>query len=191
MQHLVNPGYGQRFIFFCFCLSKNQGSNYLFISDTRIFIDQFHQLGGIEECFKLPQLEFPNTRKYCMVYSLTLFALRYKRIVTLNIFTDSLKSRSQLLNHVFVVKPTAYCFMSGTYGKVFKNGPSEICGRKPLKNLKRYGLLKQRLSSTNFTRSILEYFVPYETCSDQSPSFVEVNQPSRNMDCLFTFRYFT
>ena len=26
--------------------------------------------------------------------------------------------------------------------KVFKNGPSEICGRKPLKNLKGYGLLK-------------------------------------------------
>ena len=26
--------------------------------------------------------------------------------------------------------------------KVFKNGPSKICGRQPLKNLKRYGLLK-------------------------------------------------
>ena len=31
---------------------------------------------------------------------------------------------------------------------VFKNGPSKICGRQPLKN---------------FTWSILEYFVPYET----------------------------
>ena len=46
-----------------------------------------------------------------------------------------------------------------------------ICGRQPLKNLngQTYGLLKQtiplqifqRLSSTNFTWSILEYFVPY------------------------------
>ena len=26
--------------------------------------------------------------------------------------------------------------------KVFKNGPSKICGRQPLKKLKRYGLLK-------------------------------------------------
>ena len=25
--------------------------------------------------------------------------------------------------------------------KVFKNGPSKICGRQPLKNLKEYGLL--------------------------------------------------
>ena len=25
--------------------------------------------------------------------------------------------------------------------KVFKNGPSETCGRQPLKNMKRYGLL--------------------------------------------------
>ena len=31
--------------------------------------------------------------------------------------------------------------------KVFKNGPSKVC---------------ERLSSTNFTWSILEYFVPYE-----------------------------
>ena len=28
--------------------------------------------------------------------------------------------------------------------KVFKNGPSKICGRQPLNNLKGYGLLKQR-----------------------------------------------
>ena len=29
---------------------------------------------------------------------------------------------------------------------VFKNGPSKICGRQPLKNLKGYGLLKQTIS---------------------------------------------
>ena len=27
------------------------------------------------------------------------------------------------------------------WDKVFKNGPSKICGRRPLKNLKEYGLL--------------------------------------------------
>ena len=47
--------------------------------------------------------------------------------------------------------------------KVFKNEPSKICGRQPLKNLKGYGLLKAlssaRLSSASFTWSILEYFV--------------------------------
>ena len=51
------------------------------------------------------------------------------------------------------------------WGKVFKTGPSKICGRQPLRNLKWYGLLRQtislqnfsRLSSTNFTWSIFEY----------------------------------
>ena len=28
-----------------------------------------------------------------------------------------------------------------TWDKVFKNGPSKICGRRPLKNLKECGLL--------------------------------------------------
>ena len=32
------------------------------------------------------------------------------------------------------------------WDKVFKNGPSKICGRQPLKNLKRHGLLKQTKS---------------------------------------------
>ena len=53
--------------------------------------------------------------------------------------------------------------------KVFKNGPSKTCGRQPLKNMKRCGLLRQtislqifqRLSSANFAWSILEYFYPY------------------------------
>ena len=45
------------------------------------------------------------------------------------------------------------------WDKVFKNRPSKICGRQPLKNIKGHGLLKQtislqislRLFSTNFT----------------------------------------
>ena len=31
------------------------------------------------------------------------------------------------------------------WDKVFKNRPSKICGRQPLKNLKGYGLLKQNI----------------------------------------------
>ena len=54
------------------------------------------------------------------------------------------------------------------WGKVFKNRPSEIAGRQPLKKFEVYGLLKQtiapqnflRLSSINFIWSILEYFIP-------------------------------
>ena len=37
-------------------------------------------------------------------------------------------------------------FINYIWNKVFKNGPSRICGRQPLKYLKRYGLLKQRKS---------------------------------------------
>ena len=54
-----------------------------------------------------------------------------------------------------------------TWNKVFKNGISKICGRQPLKNLKGYGILNHipsnflRLSSTNFTWPILEYFLVY------------------------------
>ena len=51
--------------------------------------------------------------------------------------------------------------------KVFKNRPSKICARQPLKSLKGHGVFKPtislqifwRLSSTNFTWSILEKFV--------------------------------
>ena len=45
------------------------------------------------------------------------------------------------------------------WDKIFKNGPSKICGRQPLKNLKGYGLL--RLSFTNFTWFIRDDFAPY------------------------------
>ena len=55
------------------------------------------------------------------------------------------------------------------WDKVFKNGPSKICGRQPLKYLKRYGLLEAdhtpsnflKAVSTNFTWFIPEYLVQY------------------------------
>ena len=48
------------------------------------------------------------------------------------------------------------------WDKVFKNGPSKVCERHPLKTLKVYGFqILQRMSFTSFTWSILEYFVPY------------------------------
>ena len=48
------------------------------------------------------------------------------------------------------------------WGKVFKNRPSKICGRRPLKKLKWSGLPRQTIS-TNSTWSILEYLDPYES----------------------------
>ena len=58
--------------------------------------------------------------------------------------------------------------LSNKWDKVFKNRLSKICGRQPLKNLKGYGLLEPdhtppsflKAGLTNFTWSILEYFIP-------------------------------
>ena len=36
-------------------------------------------------------------------------------------------------------------FSNYAWDKVFKSGRSKICGRKPLKNLKGYGLLKHTI----------------------------------------------
>ena len=47
-----------------------------------------------------------------------------------------------------------------TWDKVFKNRPSKICGRQLLNYLKSLRIF-WRLSSTNFTWSTLEYFVPH------------------------------
>ena len=44
------------------------------------------------------------------------------------------------------VKMSTFDFLTGKWGKVFKNGPSKICGRQPLKYLKRYGLPRQTVS---------------------------------------------
>ena len=63
----------------------------------------------------------------------------------------------------FTLQELICCLILGIiWDKVFKSGPSKICGRYPLKILKGYCLLKQtislqifkRLSSTNFTWSI-------------------------------------
>ena len=43
--------------------------------------------------------------------------------------------------------------LSFIWVKVFKNGPSKICGRQPLKNLKWYGMLRHITS--NFWQSLL------------------------------------
>ena len=40
------------------------------------------------------------------------------------------------------------------WDKVFKSGPGKICGRQPLKNLKRYGLLNEVLGDV-FLRLIV------------------------------------
>ena len=44
------------------------------------------------------------------------------------------------------------------WNKVFKNGPSEICGRQSLKNLKRYGLPKAGHIPSIFLKAVFHEF---------------------------------
>ena len=60
------------------------------------------------------------------------------------------------------------------WDKAFKNGPSKICGRKPFKNLKWYGLPK-------FSWFILEYLDPYVSFDSQPIS----------CECFYLCHYFT
>ena len=46
-----------------------------------------------------------------------------------------------------------------TWDKVFKNGPSKICGRQPLKNLKAFGLPKSQIMRDLISN--LSSFLPF------------------------------
>ena len=63
-----------------------------------------------------------------------------------------LMAPNRSLQACFFSQDDVYLFMQGRlfstfrhniWDKVFKNGPSKICGRQPLKNLKGHGLYKQ------------------------------------------------
>ena len=44
------------------------------------------------------------------------------------------------------------------WGKLFKTGPSKICGRQVLKNLKGYGMLETDYTSSNVLKAVLHKF---------------------------------
>ena len=44
------------------------------------------------------------------------------------------------------------------WAKVFKNGQSKICGRQPLKNVRKYGFLKADHTPSNFLKAAFQKF---------------------------------
>ena len=89
------------------------------------------------------------------------------KIKLLFVFKVSLEFDPECYNYLVFISEFQYISIHNfTWVKAFKNGPSKICWRHALKYLKWYDLLKQiislqffwRLSSTNVTWSILEYF---------------------------------
>ena len=59
-----------------------------------------------------------------------------------------------MLDRVLNTPLTYLKCMKVLWDKVFKNGPSKICGRQPLKNLKRYGLLEENHAPSNFLKAV-------------------------------------
>ena len=57
------------------------------------------------------------------------------RYTILIVVITNLKNQAAILQRVYLIEII--------WDKVFKNGPSKICGRQPLKNLKGYGLLRK------------------------------------------------
>ena len=82
------------------------------------------------------------TRKFCKIH---------KKIFFLKKLFDSFTRNSEVCN--FVGDNTRYII----WVKVFKNRPSKICGRQPLKDLKRFGLLADHITS-NFLKAVFHKF---------------------------------
>ena len=132
-------------------------------------------------------------KKICKWLLLSLVALHYNHNITFSlvviVFWEA-SSKVYIVNlwgfcgiwrNIFLHKRVFWLFSFSKiiWGKVFKNGPSKICGRQRYEDLKWYGLLRQtislqifkKLSSSNFTWSILEYFFPYQILTSFNITF--------------------
>ena len=73
-----------------------------------------------------------------------------------------------MFTHQLMIQWKLFRFSKGfRWNEISKNGPSKICGRQSLKNLKEYGLLQADHVPSNFLdatlhnyKSIPEYFDP-------------------------------
>ena len=66
------------------------------------------------------------------------------------------------------------------WDRVFKSGPSKICRRPPLKNLKRYVPLKQTISSQIFLKAVFDKFYLFHSWILGLKYILMKNQASRN-----------
>ena len=80
---------------------------------------------------------------------------------TIRFWSDSLpcSTRTSIIEHQRTPHPSPYFQVlqqwdKYTCVKVFKNGPSKICGRQPLKNLKEYGLPRAGHTPSNYSKAV-------------------------------------
>ena len=91
--------------------------------------------------------------------SLTICVSFHKNLMNLSIFSFLkifkiiwIKINLGQLDWIFIFENTFYM------GQRFKNGPSKICGRQPLKNLKGYYLPKADHTSSNILKAVFHKF---------------------------------
>ena len=96
----------------------------------------------------------------------------HRLVLTLTNFISNDQNSLQMKDGAISTKqaPTEAAFHR--WDKVFKNEPRKICGRQPLINLKGYGVCFRQ--TTNFSWSILEYFVPDVLQNRKRPELLQV-----------------
>ena len=103
---------------------------------------------------------------------LNLWCHFHRLVLTLTNFISNDQNSLQMKDGAISTKqaPTEAAFHR--WDKVFKNEPRKICGRQPLINLKGYGVCFRQ--TTNFSWSILEYFVPDVLQNRKRPELLQV-----------------
>ena len=79
-------------------------------------------------------------------------SLKIKRIQRKKLLHISTKCNKGNKDYIQFKKP------NHIWGKLFKTGPSKICGRQVLKNLKGYGMLETDYTSSNVLNAVLHKF---------------------------------
>ena len=106
-------------------------------------------------------------------FSLTFIILSASTLITKfseTVLSFGMKVLTEFQNNLFVsllsalaifAKHFLFVFLVNElhiWDKVFKMGPSKICGRPPLKNLKEYGLPKTGHITSNFLKTVFHKF---------------------------------
>ena len=77
------------------------------------------------------------------------------------------------------------------WDKVFKNGPSKICGRQSLKNLNGFSLLKADHDPSNFLKAVFHKFYLVHSwilCLICTCMSMKLNKKRKFYDCFWFFR---
>ena len=115
---------------------------------------------GLKDCVSI-YLWKCFERNHCFYRPIRVFKKQRFSLVCFS-YRDNLGIKAEDVKGYFVPeflmkKMKLWMKRKSIWDKVFKNGPSEICGRQPLKNLKWYGLLKHGFFLISFLISFSSF----------------------------------